>query len=178
MNALHAFPTTVYRLYGRDGRLLYVGITANLRIRFAGHAKTKPWWSNVDHSKTVLVWCSDRHEAEVREARAIKDENPLHNVDEPPVPRAWVSMTDPLLASVVAALREASKQYREAQAECHDAGRDAMTHALDLLRAGDPPTEVARLTPLTDSYIRKAAREANIPPARPARGITAKPSPK
>jgi hypothetical protein len=49
----------------------------------------------------------------------------------------------------------------------------ALRLALDGLRVGIRPTEVARLSPFTDSYIRKAAREAGLPPVRAPRGITA-----
>ncbi len=68
-----------------------------------------------------------------------------------------------------------TKRYRRAQADLDDAGKAAMAKALEMLRADIPPTEVARLSPFTDSYIRKAAREAGIGPAREPRGITAAP---
>jgi hypothetical protein len=72
------------------------------------------------------------------------------------------------------ALAEETKRYRKASEARDAAGRAAIAQALDLLRAGVGPSEVARLSPFTDSYIRKAAREAKIPPATTARGATAK----
>ncbi len=70
-------PTSVYRLYGYDGALLYVGITANLAQRWADHANSKPWWPEVTR-KTVVLYGS-RREAELAEGRAIRSESPVHN---------------------------------------------------------------------------------------------------
>jgi hypothetical protein len=69
-------------------------------------------------------------------------------------------------------LTEATKRYKRARDSMKKAGEDAMTLALDLIRAEVPPSVVERLSPFTDSYIRKAAREAGLPPVRPARSIT------
>lgn len=82
-------------------------------------------------------------------------------------------MTDDRTAQAKAELVELTKRYRRAQTALDEAGKAAMAKALDLLRAGVAPTEVARLSPFTDSYIRKAAREAGLPPVRAPRGITA-----
>jgi hypothetical protein len=46
------------------------------------------------------------------------------------------------------------------------AGKAAVPKALALLRAGVGPSEVIRLSPFSDAYIRKLARRAGIPPAR------------
>ncbi|MFD3762092.1 GIY-YIG nuclease family protein [Streptomyces sp. NPDC058622] len=37
-------PTAVYRLYDAEERLLYVGITMNVKQRFADHQRLKFWW--------------------------------------------------------------------------------------------------------------------------------------
>jgi hypothetical protein len=83
-------------------------------------------------------------------------------------------VNDDRTAQAKAELAELTKRYRRAQAALDEAGKAAMAKALDLLRAKVPPAEVARLSPFTDSYIRKAAREAGLPPVRSPRGITAK----
>lgn len=70
-------PTAVYRLYGSGGRLLYVGITNNLDVRFRFHALTKAWWHLVE--RRVPDWQPDRAAARREEARAIKTELPVHN---------------------------------------------------------------------------------------------------
>lgn len=71
-------PTAVYRFYDTAGRLLYVGITCNLALRFAQHASDKTWWPHVAR-KTVVLYGS-RDEAAAEEERAILGERPVHNV--------------------------------------------------------------------------------------------------
>lgn len=75
-----AEPTALYRLYGQDGVLLYVGITKNIRVRFAHHARNKDWWPQVDRGRTRIVWLDDRPTAEAAELEAIRDERPVHNI--------------------------------------------------------------------------------------------------
>jgi hypothetical protein len=75
-------------------------------------------------------------------------------------------MTDEEIEQAKRELAEEAKRYRRASTARAEAGKRAIAKALDLLRAGVNPTEVARLSPFTDAYIRKAAREAHIPPAR------------
>lgn len=70
-------PTAVYRLYARDGRLLYIGITNNPDVRFAYHGLTKGWWHLV--TKRVVGWHPDRSTARREEAAAIRSERPVHN---------------------------------------------------------------------------------------------------
>lgn len=71
-------------------------------------------------------------------------------------------------------LAEESRRYRRAVAAKEAAGQAAIGHALNLLRAGVGPSEVTRLSPFTDSYIRKLARENGIPAVTTPRGITAR----
>lgn len=71
-------------------------------------------------------------------------------------------------------LAEESRRYRRAAAAKEAASKAAIGRALGLLRAGVGPSEVARLSPFTDSYIRKLARENGIPGVTSPRGITAK----
>ncbi|MEU8185990.1 hypothetical protein [Micromonospora carbonacea] len=73
-------PTCLYRFFDRAGRLLYIGISVNPPARFARHADDKPWWPEVDHSRTRLVWFDSRAEAEKLELMAVRDERPLHNI--------------------------------------------------------------------------------------------------
>ncbi|MEU8371240.1 GIY-YIG nuclease family protein [Micromonospora tulbaghiae] len=73
-------PTCLYRLYDREGRLLYIGITVNPQSRFGQHAEDKAWWPEVDTESIALVWFDTRAEAEKLELLAVRDERPLHNV--------------------------------------------------------------------------------------------------
>lgn len=85
-------------------------------------------------------------------------------------------MDDEEIRTVEDGLTEDAKRYKRAKQAMDDAGKAAMAKALKLLRAGVAPSRVERLSPFTDSYIRKAAREAGIPAARPPRGITKPPA--
>ncbi|GAA0897782.1 GIY-YIG nuclease family protein [Pseudonocardia zijingensis] len=78
MTALPALPTFLYRLRDSTGRLLYVGITDNVRARMTAHARTQPWWSDV---ADVAVETHPSRQAALRaEAEAIRDEAPLWNI--------------------------------------------------------------------------------------------------
>jgi predicted GIY-YIG superfamily endonuclease len=70
--------TTLYRLVGPDGHLLYVGIAGNPGRRFEQHAKDKPWWSTV--TSVRLEHFDNRVEALEAERVAIHAEKPLHNI--------------------------------------------------------------------------------------------------
>ncbi|MEU4954317.1 GIY-YIG nuclease family protein [Streptomyces lavendulae] len=62
-----ARPTAVYRLFNLEEALLYVGISVNPDRRFEEHSKNKPWWNEVDPSRTVITWYRDRFAAAVVE---------------------------------------------------------------------------------------------------------------
>lgn len=81
-------------------------------------------------------------------------------------------MNDEEIRRAKSDLVEATKRYKRADATRKEAGDAAIDSALKLLRAGVGPTEVAQLSPFTDAYIRKHARDAGIPPAREPRGVT------
>jgi predicted GIY-YIG superfamily endonuclease len=68
----------LYRFFGADDQLLYVGMTKNPARRFEKHGYTKGWWSDVvriemEHHPTIDA---------LREAerQAIKSEKPVHNI--------------------------------------------------------------------------------------------------
>lgn len=74
-------PTTVYRLFDSDDRLLYVGATNGVKARFATHAATKEWWTTVE--KVNLRHYPNRQQALVAEAEAIRREAPMYNMRTP-----------------------------------------------------------------------------------------------
>jgi hypothetical protein len=78
--ALNDLPTSLYRLWGEDSVLLYVGIavTGREEARWAEHSRSKSWWHEVVE-KTVEEF-PDRREAADAEMIAIKSEKPVHNV--------------------------------------------------------------------------------------------------
>lgn len=71
-------PTALYRLFAEHDRLLYIGITDDLKARMAAHAAQKTWWGDV--VRTTVDWLPTRQEALLAEAAAIRAERPVHNV--------------------------------------------------------------------------------------------------
>jgi predicted GIY-YIG superfamily endonuclease len=72
--------TALYRFFGADGALLYVGITMSPVTRFRTHSKESAWWVEVDHSRTLVEWLDCRDLASAAEQAAIKTEAPRYNV--------------------------------------------------------------------------------------------------
>jgi len=70
----------VYRLYGKDGTLLYIGCTGNWPVRVQTHRcrKTSFWWPLV-HRARLTLHRSPREAADVEKA-AIQTERPLYNL--------------------------------------------------------------------------------------------------
>lgn len=78
-------PTAVYRFYDADERLLYVGITFSLGLRFAQHERSSEWWR---FQRSVKVaWRDSRTLAAAEELAAIRSEKPLYNKSGTRVPR-------------------------------------------------------------------------------------------
>ncbi|MBB5824734.1 hypothetical protein [Micromonospora carbonacea] len=64
-------------------------------------------------------------------------------------------------------LSAATKRYRRTEA-AHEAAREAVVAAVvAALRQGVGPTEVERLSPFSGAYIRKLARQNDVPAAPP-----------
>jgi len=75
-------PTALYRLYGEDDILLYVGITGNPSTRFAQHAADKHWWPNV--VRKDVEWYTRRSYALAAEEAAIRKHGPVWNREHSP----------------------------------------------------------------------------------------------
>lgn len=71
--------TALYRLFGEDGTLLYVGVAVNPRTRWSVHSREKSWWPEV--ASRSVEWHEDRPAAEAAEAAAIVTEAPRYNVE-------------------------------------------------------------------------------------------------
>lgn len=67
----------LYRHFGHDGELLYVGITADPGRRFQSHAAATPWWNQV--IGITLEHFANRVELRQAEKAAIQSENPRYN---------------------------------------------------------------------------------------------------
>lgn len=69
--------TALYRFFGADGQLLYVGITGKPGKRWETHMRSQPWWPDV--TKQTVNWHPTREAALTAERLAIRDQRPLHN---------------------------------------------------------------------------------------------------
>lgn len=69
--------TAVYRLYDKEGVLLYVGMSDDPAARWRMHRIEKTWWPAV--ARKTVEWFDERTEAAKAEARAIRDEAPVYN---------------------------------------------------------------------------------------------------
>ena len=81
----------VYRLYGDDGQLWYIGFTGNMAERLARHRSSrKPWANYVRYSVTEYDSYED---GRAGETQAIHDEQPLFNGVRPKPRPAWKPRT-------------------------------------------------------------------------------------
>jgi hypothetical protein len=70
--------TAVYRVFGEEHLLLYIGMTNSIPIRWNGHEAVQPWW---DELRSLTVeWYESRPEADAAEEAAIRAERPKYNV--------------------------------------------------------------------------------------------------
>jgi predicted GIY-YIG superfamily endonuclease len=76
---------TLYRLIGRDGELLYVGISSAALRRFHQHEGKRTWWREV--TAVEIEHFASRNEAAAAENRVIRLEHPLYN-GRPPLEEA------------------------------------------------------------------------------------------
>lgn len=68
----------LYRFFGADDELLYIGITNNPSRRMDQHSQGKPWWTEV---VTVRMEVHPSRSAVLDAERiAIARERPLHNI--------------------------------------------------------------------------------------------------
>ena len=76
-------PHAVYRLYGAEDVLLYIGFTWNIPARMERHAADKSWWLEV--ARRTMVWYGSEGEARIAEAIAISTESPMRNQVRPDI---------------------------------------------------------------------------------------------
>ena len=72
----------VYRAYSTAGRLLYVGMGTDLRIRMRDHRRRADWWPYA-YRFTVETGYPSFRDALKAERRAIVLEQPTHNIHKP-----------------------------------------------------------------------------------------------
>jgi predicted GIY-YIG superfamily endonuclease len=71
-------PNILYSFKGRDGELLYIGITVDPPMRFRQHRSVKSWWDQV--SDIHLEHFDSRSELLEAERAAIEAESPKYNI--------------------------------------------------------------------------------------------------
>ena len=70
--------TALYRMWGNEGQLLYVGISKSALSRLGQHLTEKPWAADIVN--VTIETYSTRELAAAAEVVAIKTEHPVHNV--------------------------------------------------------------------------------------------------
>ena len=70
-------PHALYRFFGADDTLLYIGITCDPGSRWTKHAEERPWWCEV--SRVTLETFDTRDAVLAAEAAAIRTERPRYN---------------------------------------------------------------------------------------------------
>ncbi|WP_405888827.1 GntR family transcriptional regulator [Streptomyces sp. NBC_01136] len=122
--------TALYRLYGADDRLLYVGISNEPKERMKAHAADKPWWGQVETRD--FEWFETRERAAKAEVDAIRLEQPLHN---------HAHNTAAVLALLPAALEEPLRpQFTPVVADDRSAAQRMAADIRALTMAGELPT--------------------------------------
>jgi hypothetical protein len=139
----------VYRCYGEDGHLLYVGETGDLGKRLARHAKTL-WFTQV--RGITLEWYADEVDALNAERRAIHVEHPKYNKQHRQKTHAQAARPAPRGRRRTAPRRPATASG--------DKGASKQ-RALDILAAEPDITgsELGRRLGLTDTRGRQIMRE-------------------
>jgi predicted GIY-YIG superfamily endonuclease len=122
----------VYRCFGTDGQLLYIGTTGKLGRRFASHAQ-KIWFLEV--RGITLEWYPDEESALEAEAAAILAEQPKYNIIHKGPPKIMRPADGPL--------RLPSLQERRA----------AFASALDDALEGLPPRDIKAACGLGRTYV-------------------------
>jgi predicted GIY-YIG superfamily endonuclease len=108
-----AATTTLYRLYDKQGDLLYVGISVGGLQRLKQHRDSKDWFLEV--ASATFTHYPSRAEALKAEAQAIHSEHPRYNVALPhPNPKGYrprKSKIEGLSDEQVASLDKLTRQH-------------------------------------------------------------------
>lgn len=97
-------PKSLYRMFDKNNRLLYVGMTFSPSARFTVHARNTPWFEEVEVI-TIRRFKSDG-ECSQYEAHVIQTEVPLYNKIRP-VPNATKKANKRKVIEADSALKDA-----------------------------------------------------------------------
>lgn len=70
------------------------------------------------------------------------------------------------MADELDAVKATARRVRRATTALDAAKQDHLAAAMNALKAGVPPTDVADESTFSDAYLRQQARDAGIPPAK------------
>ncbi|MFE9735444.1 GIY-YIG nuclease family protein [Streptomyces sp. NPDC005863] len=150
----HPGRTALYRLFDRDGRLLYVGISRNPDVRWGQHSLTKDWWHEVERRETK--WLATRTRAEDAERQAIQTEHPRYNTQH-----RWTSPPSSGI-KIPEDPAELYAKYRKALEERRALEPQIKAIAARALREGAPVGQLAKLTGMTPEVFRRIARTEGV----------------
>ena len=159
--------TALYRFYGEDDVLLYVGITNELGQRWSNHARLKPWWPEVVRQEAI--WLPTREEAAAAEVTAIKSETPRYNIAHAVVPLTpeqirTLNALDLAHEAWMAARQDADAAKAEFFEACADAVGDG--HAPDEIaarqKARKTPEQIDAKFTFSAAYIRRMVRNIGV----------------
>lgn len=78
LKAIENSPHQLYRHFGENGELLYIGISLSVTTRLGQHRLTSPWFEKI--SRIEVEHFSNRIDALNAEKKAIKSESPKFNI--------------------------------------------------------------------------------------------------
>ena len=153
----------MYRLFGTDGRLLYIGVTAQPEKRWRQHAGEKIWWDDVADIRMERY--PDRACALLAEQAAIIEEKPrynrLHNGRNAVIPGDDDLGDDASLVpaglSPLEAAAFAAQAHREITAKRDDLIREAS-------QAGGSLREIAAHVGMSNPGVLRVIRREPTPP--------------
>lgn len=135
----------LYRHFDCAGKLLYVGISADVAARFRQHKTNSNWF--LDVSLVTIEWFDDRHSAKLAEGKAIRSELPKCNVlkgaAEPKIRKAKPVKDSKTVFMKVRVTKDEQAEWREIcrvfEQDFSAIVRDTMKrHAISIKRKRDP----------------------------------------
>ena len=142
----------LYRARDSGGRLLYVGVTWDLRLRMRVHSRHAAWWPEVATFDLELFFT--RHEALRAERAAIGHEMPIYNRVRPN-PRARRAKYSALRSQLAEALGEDPATYgQRLRQEDYTSWAGVSGHIADLASLSD--ADRLRLREALPAWVRTA----------------------
>ncbi|MFE2850579.1 GIY-YIG nuclease family protein [Streptomyces lavendulae] len=160
----------VYRFFGSDDKLLYVGVTERFGTRWSTHARQQPWWPQV--IRQAVTWYGTRTEALAVEAAAIKAELPAHNIAHMPKPPRPPRRGEDLDHTFITRFRIPRRMWTAYGAVTErlgtDRSSDLVDHVRATIRAHGNTHEIAELEAAEQELAERRSRKGG----RPAKGAS------